>query len=128
MNIARCAAVVALGWSVLGSLTASAQVVPTAPSQGEPLVTLSPFILREDQDAGYAPTETLSGTRLRTAVKDVASAMTIITGDLMKDLGALNYADVLDFVPSTSTYTNTADDANSNGPRSGSPVVVRVYR
>lgn len=128
MNIARCAAVVALGWSVLGSLTASAQVVPTAPSQGEPLVTLSPFILREDQDAGYAPTETLSGTRLRTAVKDVASAMTIITGDLMKDLGALNYADVLDFVPSTSTYTNTADDANSNGPRSGTPFVVRGYR
>ena len=128
MNIARCAAVVALGWSVFGSLTASAQVVPTAPSQSEPLVTLSPFILREDQDAGYAPTETLSGTRLRTAVKDVASAMTIITGDLMKDLGALNYADVLDFVPSTSIYTNTADDANSNGPRSGTPFVVRGYR
>ena len=128
MNISRCALVVALGWSVLSSLTASAQVAPTAPSQSEPLVTLSPFILSENQDTGYAPTETLSGTRLRTAVKDVASAMTIVTGDLMKDLGALNYADVLDFVPSTTTYANTADDANSNGPRSGTPFVVRGYR
>lgn len=128
MTIARCILVVAFGWSGLVSLTAFAQILPPAPARSEPLVTLSPFILNEDQDPGYAPTETLSGTRLRTAVKDVASAMTIVTSDFMKDLGALNYADVLDFVPSTTTYTNNADDANSNGPRSGTPFVVRGYR
>lgn len=101
----------------------------SAPSTAtEPAVALSPFVLSEDKDSGYAANETLSGTRLRSPVKDVASAMTIVTADLMKDLGALNYNDVLNFIPSTSTYTNNADDANSNGPRTGTPFIVRGYR
>ncbi|MEO6244208.1 MAG: TonB-dependent receptor plug domain-containing protein [Opitutaceae bacterium] len=100
---------------------------PKAATVDAPVV-LSPFVLSENQDTGYAPNETLSGTRLRTQTKDVASAMTIVTGELMRDLGALNYNDLLDFMPSTSTYTNSADDANSNGPRSGTPFTVRGYR
>jgi len=120
----------------LSSLTLLA-VFTTAPvvcmvaqpqSAAEPAVTLSPFVLNEAQDGGYAPNETLSGTRLRSQVKDVASAMTIVTSDLMRDLGALNYNDVLNFIPSTTSYTNNADDANSNGPRSGTPFIVRGYR
>jgi outer membrane receptor protein involved in Fe transport len=118
--------------AVVLSLAARAQTISPAPATAatavEKPVTLSPFVLIEDQDGGYAPHETLSGTRLRTPVKDVASAMTIVTADLMRDLGALNYNDVLDFIPSTTTYTNNADDANSNGPRSGTPFVVRGYR
>src|SRR5690349_17523296 len=105
-----------------------AQITPKPATGAEEPVTLSPFVLTEEKDPGYAASETLSGTRLRTPVKDVASAMTIVTADLMKDLGALNYSDVLDFIPSTSTYTNNADDANSNGPRTGTPFMVRGYR
>src|SRR3954469_17588158 len=52
------------------TLSATAQVA--APVAAEEPVTLSPFVLREDQDTGYAPNETLSGTRLRTQTKDVA--------------------------------------------------------
>jgi len=102
--------------------------LPAAPPDQDETVELSPFILREDQDTGYAPNETLSGTRLRSQAKDVAAAMTIVTPDLMKDLGALNYNDVLNFMPSTSVYTSTPDDANSNGPRTGTPMTVRGYR
>src|SRR5438046_1593708 len=90
------------------TLSAGAQVA-TVPVADE-TVALSPFVLQEDQDTGYAPNETLSGTRLRTQTKDVASAMTIVTPDLMKDLGAFNYNDVLNFIPSTSVYTSTPDD------------------
>ncbi len=117
--------------ALLLALTAPAQTVPAAPTAttaAEPPILLSPFVLSEDQDSGYAPNETLSGTRLRTQVKDVAAAMTIVTSELMRDLGALDYTDVIDFIPSTTTYTNTADDANSNGPRTGTPFVVRGYR
>src|SRR5206468_518200 len=39
-----------------------------------------------------------------------------------------NYSDVLNFMPSTSVYTSTPDDANSNGPRTGIPMQVRGYR
>lgn len=125
-----CLALAALAAALAPSHPLAAQAVGTPPLGPVPAdtITLSPFVLNADQDTGYAPTETLSGTRLRMAAKDVASAMTIVTADLMKDLGALNYADVLDFIPSTSTYTNNADDANSNGPRSGTPFTVRGYR
>ena len=109
------------------ALTNMAMVHPAA-AQEDPLIKLSPFMLTEDQNGGYAPTETLSGTRLRTMTKDVASALTIVTPDFMKDIGALNYNDVLNFLPSTSVYTNNADDANSNGPRTGTPFIVRGYR
>src|ERR1043166_2753317 len=88
-----------------------AQNAPSPPSSArDETVMLSPFVLQEDQDTGYAPNETLSGTRLRTQTKDVASAMTIVTPDLMKDLGAFNYNDVLNFMPSTATYVNLGTD------------------
>ena len=114
--------------AVLAGLVAAAlRAQPAKPATDAP-VTLSPFVLSEDQDNGYASNETLSGTRLRTPTKDVASAMTVITSEFMRDIGALNYADVLNFIPSTATYTTTADDANSNGPRTGTPFTVRGYR
>lgn len=101
--------------------------VPTP--AGSDILQLSPFVLRESADPGYAPAETLAGTRLRTRVSDVASAMTIVTPDLMRDLGASNYNDVLNFLPSTAVYVNLgSDDANSNGPRTGTPMTVRGYR
>ena len=114
--------------AALVAITHLALVPPAAAGQDDPLVKLSPFVLAEDQNGGYAPAETLSGTRLRTQTKDVASALTIVTPDFMKDIGALNYNDVLNFLPSTSVYTNNADDANSNGPRTGTPFIVRGYR
>src|SRR5437016_11014766 len=98
------------------SVMGTSQAQTSTPAAKDETVMLSPFVLQEDQDTGYAPNETLSGTRLRTQTKDVASAMTIVTPDLMKDLGAFNYNDVLNFIPSTSVYTSTPDDANSNGP------------
>ncbi len=55
------------------AITNLALVRPAA-AQEDPLVKLSPFVLAEDQNGGYAPAVTLSGTRLRTLTKDVASA------------------------------------------------------
>ncbi len=94
----------------------------------EETVELSPFIVNMEDDNGYAPTETLSGTRLRTQTKNVASAMSIVTADLMHDLGAMNFYDVVDFLPSTFSYGSNEGDATANGLRTGSPFYVRGYR
>ncbi|HUR56163.1 MAG TPA: TonB-dependent receptor plug domain-containing protein [Opitutaceae bacterium] len=107
---------------------ASAQAVPPAPVATGERVDLSPFIIRAEDDTGYAPAETLSGTRLRASVKDVASAMTIVTADFMNDIGALTYNDVVNFMPSSSSYATNENDTNGNGNRSGTPFVVRGFR
>src|SRR3954470_11580123 len=85
---------VALSAMLAGSTLAQTAPTPPAPAPDE-TVMLSPFVLQEDQDAGYAPNETLSGTRLRTQTKDVASAMTIVTTDLMKDIVTIVTTDLM---------------------------------
>lgn len=94
----------------------------------EAAVTLSPFVIREDTDTGYSATETLSGTRLRTATADVAAAMTIVTAEFMRDIGATTLNDVVDFMPSTAAYASTDTDLFGSGARTATPFTVRGFR
>ena len=107
-----------------GSL--SAQQLP--PAANESPTQLNPFVISVDTDDGYAPTETLSGTRLKAQVKDIPSAISIISADMLADLGALNFNDVLDFLPSTARYQSNEGDLDNNGQRTGTPFTVRGFR
>lgn len=107
----------------------SAALAQTTPApKTEPAIELSPFVIIAGDDNGYTATETLSGTRLRMPAKDVASAMTIVTSEFMNDIGALNFNDVVNFMPSTATYATNENDTNGNGNRTGTPFMVRGYR
>ena len=118
-------------WLALG-LPALAQSIPpvvTEPKAADDqTVTLNPFVISVATDDGYAPTETLSGTRLKAAAKDVPSSMSIISADMLSDLGALNFNDVLDFLPSTARYQSNEGDVDNNGQRTGNPFTVRGFR
>ena len=113
--------------------TALAQsVAPPAPSAAaaalEAPVELNPFVITAEVDHSYAAKDTLSGTRLRTEIKNVASSMSVITAEMMRDMGATSFYDVVDFLPSTFSYGSNEGDGNANGLRTGSPFVVRGYR
>jgi outer membrane receptor for ferric coprogen and ferric-rhodotorulic acid len=116
----------AIALSAMVSIDARAQTSPP-PIPGE-TVSLSPFVINADAETGYAPNETLSGTRLRTQTRDVASALTIVTSEFLHDVGATSFNDVLDFLPSTSSYANNDGDQFNNGSRTGTPFIVRGYR
>jgi len=62
---------------------------------------LSPFAVTSESTVGYHATETLAATRLRTKVRDVGSALTIITEQFLKDTGVKNNEDLLVYTPST---------------------------
>ena len=65
-------------------------------------IVLSPFIISADEDkGGYGATSTLAGSRVRTDLKDVASAITVVTPQFLIDTGAKNAADLLVYTPST---------------------------
>ncbi|MBX7122161.1 MAG: hypothetical protein K1X42_08520 [Opitutaceae bacterium] len=117
----------AMAFCAMGSL-GSAQ---TASTQSEEEVEdLSPFVVTTSVDTGYAAEETLAGTRLRTPVRDTPVALSVLTAKLLDDLGATDFRDVLDFVPSTDVYYTDAADPVGNGAAGKDPttMVVRGFR
>ncbi len=76
--------------------------VPAAPPAAE-AVRLTPFEVSSSRDTGYAASETLSGTRLKTRIEDTGVAETIITPDFLRDLGLTSLDEVFKFVPNTGT-------------------------
>lgn len=98
-------AIIALG---LGSnLALLAQTVaPTVKDQSKPdeeeeAVVLTPFMVSADEDEGYAANSTLAGTRIRTDLKDTASAITVVTKQFLVDTGVTSNQDLLVYTPST---------------------------
>lgn len=81
------------------SLAAALLCAPLLPAQvpttDEQTIELSPFVISAGTDTGYAAQNTLSGTRTRTDLKDVASAISVFTRDFMNDLAATTEDDIL---------------------------------
>ena len=86
----------------VGRLSAQSTAAPAAakPSDDETLV-LSPFVVEASEDQGYTAKDTLAGTRVRTELKDVASAISVVTKQFLQDTGAKNSSDLLVYTPST---------------------------
>ncbi len=80
---------------------ASAPAATTSTSDDEALV-LSPFVVDVSEDKGsYKATSTLAGTRIRTDLRDVASAISVVTGQFLQDTAATNSQDLLIYTPNT---------------------------
>lgn len=80
---------------------------PTAPAARPPsdsedeIIQLSPFEVTSAKDKGYAATETLAGTRIRTDLKDVGSAISVVTKEFMNDIGAVDSGTLLQYTANT---------------------------
>lgn len=88
-------------------LTAGAQKV-APPGAAEEPVTLSPFVIASERDAGYASTSTLAGSRLKTDFRDIASQVSVMTPDFLADIGAFNNNDAFSYSMNTETAAEIA--------------------
>ncbi len=61
-------------------------------------VTLSPFIVMTETEAGWSANDTLSATRTKQALKDVPVNIDAITADFMEDLGLFTADEVANYV------------------------------
>ncbi|HWL14589.1 MAG TPA: TonB-dependent receptor plug domain-containing protein [Opitutus sp.] len=61
---------------------------PPPPSSEEEVVVLSPFSVDVSRDKGYRATNSISGTRLNTAIKDLPMPIEVITADFLRDTGS----------------------------------------
>lgn len=111
-------------WAIAAVQPVSAQ--ETA-EDGKPVFDLSPFVVT-GAESGYYATETLSGTNLRTNIRTLANPITVMTTELMEDIGATSYRDVVDFMPSTKSYDGDTTDPEGEQARRGTPYVSRGFR
>lgn len=106
----RAAAAAGLVALPLAAQTA-APATPPAPA-----VTLSPFEVTAGQDTGYAGQDTLSGSRLRTNLRDIAAAISPMTAEFLRDIAATSIEGAMEYGVGTRMET---DDARAAGPEIG---------
>jgi hypothetical protein len=109
-------------------LVALGQATPATPPADDDTVVLNPFVVRADSTSGYYASETLSGTQLKSQIRDLANPITVLTPEFMRDIGAVNYQEALEFLPSTREFKGDASDTEGVTNRSGTPFVVRGFR
>ncbi len=93
-------------------------VAPLAFSQSEEddeeeIFELSPFSVSADEQSGYRATSTLAGTRIKTSLKDVGSAIQVATKEFLEDTGATNIEELL-------SYTTGTEAGGASGNYAGS--------
>lgn len=96
-------------------------VVASSPQTNpEDIVVMSPFVVTQERDNGYAANDTLAATRLRTQLRDVAATVSVVTKQLMDDLGTNNLAELLVYTAGTEVtgiggnYSGNAGESVSN--------------
>lgn len=81
---ARAAAALALPLSAFGQATSPA-AAPTTTSGADPTIQLTEFTVSEKAFDGYIASESVTGTRVATPIKDLPFAVSVITSEFMND-------------------------------------------
>lgn len=98
----------------------------TAQDGEEEVFELSPFSVTAEDDTGYRATSTLAGTRLKSDLRDLAGAISVVTEQFMEDTGATSTEDLLLYTGNTevagpdgnfgATNANGDDNADRTNP------------
>ncbi|MBI4625265.1 MAG: TonB-dependent receptor plug domain-containing protein [Verrucomicrobia bacterium] len=105
----RRLAIPAILVSTLLLLAARAASAPVPAVSKEEPVELSPFVVSELTETGYAATNTLEGSRLNTALRDTPGAISVFTKDFLDDLAATNLEEILRYDLSAEINKGDAD-------------------
>lgn len=98
-------------------------------AEGDEIVELSPFVVSEDSEIGYLATETLSGSRLRTQLGDVAASIDVLTEEFLQDVAAVDLYDALDLVGNVSTWEKSGGISEAeNAVWFSSPYMARGFQ
>lgn len=100
----RLCPMTALALGLAAASSAPGQLTPKpagTESPEEPVLVLSPFEVQAGSNEGYLATSSLAGSRLKTDLRDIASAISVITPQFMKDTGATNISDLLVYTTNT---------------------------
>lgn len=94
--------------------SALAQTSPAAPTNPEMVITLSPFAVTTKTDKGYLASNSVSGSRLNTAIKDLPFALQAFTEDFINDQKPMNIFDIAIYSPGVTYRSNDFNEGNAN--------------
>lgn len=77
------------------------QIQAQQENEDEEVYDLSPFTISEEETIGYQATTTLAGSRLRTNLRDVGAAVSVLTKEIFDDTGATDASTILSMVANT---------------------------
>jgi hypothetical protein len=83
--------------ALLSSILALPVIAQQTEDEEEEVFEMSPFVVETTEDVGYLATNTLAGTRLKTNLDEVGSAISIITTEFMDDTGATDAESLLGY-------------------------------
>jgi len=104
---------------VLAPLLAIGQTPPPAENE---VIELAPFVVAATADDSYAPSEVISGTRIRASVRDLPFNVNVITSQFIEDFDLSDLSEALSFNSSVTPNDITPNSTNTRG-FSGTPVL-----
>ncbi len=75
---------------------------------------LNPFEVDESADLGYSATNTLSGTRFNSSLRDTSASVSVWTQEFIDDTGLTDIDELIDYSLNTVLDTNDQDGAGGN--------------
>jgi hypothetical protein len=105
-----------LGFIAASSSHSAAQ--ETRDDSNDDIYVLSPFEVSVEEQSGYIAETTLAGNRLKTELRDIGSAVTVVTSQFMKDVGAKDNSTLLPYTIGTEVggiqgnFAGTGDSAS----------------
>ncbi|MCB1122667.1 MAG: hypothetical protein KJT03_14030, partial [Verrucomicrobiae bacterium] len=82
-------------------------------SEDQDVFELSPFQVDESSDLGYTATNTLSGTRFNSSLRDTAASVSVWTQEFINDTGLTEIDELIDY--SLNTVLDRADQDGAGG-------------
>jgi hypothetical protein len=86
---------------LLPTVAWSQQAATPTSTEDDEIVELSPFEVTAEDDNSYTAATTLAGNRLNTEVRDIGNAVTVISAQFLKDIGATNNETLLQYTVGT---------------------------
>lgn len=118
-NYLSAAAVLCISASALFAQTTapratspSTKATDNGPDSNDEAIVLSPFEVSEQRGNSYQAESTLAGNRLNTNLRDVGAAISVVTAQMLRDIGATSNETLLQYTTSTEVgniYGNMAN-------------------
>lgn len=99
------------GWLISG---ANVDLRSATPPPKEEAIVLSVFEVNADDDDEYRAANTTTGTSYKTPIKDLPMNIEVLTSAFMRDIGALDVRDALEYVSGLQLDLATAGPTNSS--------------
>jgi len=122
-HVPRLLALLALAASAHAQVAPAPAPLPPPSEKDKEVVKLNVFQVVAENDDEYRAANTTSGTRYSTPIKDLPMNIEVLTPAFMRDIGALDIRDALEYVSGIQLDTTTATGGSRDNPENNTLLI-----